>query len=62
VKVAGHNYSEIIPDQYIITLDEPMVEGERYEVGITFVAPIASHRADGLYRSKYINPKTDEPV
>jgi len=59
INVSGHEYSKAIPDQYILSLEEAMKVGERYEIGVTFVAPIALKQADGLYRSAYKDVKSN---
>lgn len=53
-----HAQSALREDQYVITLKDELVVGEKYEISLDFVAPVSRNHPDGLYRSQYVDPAT----
>lgn len=59
INVISHDY-ELLHDFYTIQLGENLIADEFYDLNIDFITTIATDRYDGLYRTKYITPGTDE--
>lgn len=60
VDVTNHEYSNENEDFYVIKLAKELQVEHKYEIDITYIAPVSLSRLDGLYRNQYVDYKTGE--
>ncbi|CAL8095694.1 unnamed protein product [Orchesella dallaii] len=58
--VTNHGQSEENEDFYVIKLAKELQVGHKYEIDITYIAPVSLKRLDGLYRNQYTDYKTGQ--
>ncbi|ODM98889.1 Thyrotropin-releasing hormone-degrading ectoenzyme [Orchesella cincta] len=58
--VTNHGQSKENEDFYVIKLAKQLQVGHKYEIDITYIAPVSLRRLDGLYRNQYTDYKTGQ--